>query len=82
MPFAFGVAPLLQVIGPNIPMVPTSRAVQIPLFKLVAGKGDQPIIDHINYKSWKKYDNKFCTILSVFPLIFSALLIVSAFIQW
>jgi hypothetical protein len=47
MPFAFGVAPLLQVIGADVPMIPSSRAVQIPLFKLDAGRGEKPIIDHI-----------------------------------
>ena len=47
MPFAFGVAPLLQVIGAEVPTIPSSRAVQIPLFKIEAGKGERPIIDHI-----------------------------------
>ena len=47
MPFAFGVAPLYQVIGSEIPIIPSSRAVQIPLHKLVAGRGEKPIIDHI-----------------------------------
>ena len=46
-PFAFGVAPLLQVIGADIPTIPSSRAVQIPLFKLDPGRGEKPIIDHI-----------------------------------
>lgn len=47
MPFAFGVAPLLQVIGADVPTIPSSRAVQIPLFKLDPGRGEKPIIDHI-----------------------------------
>ena len=47
MPFAFGVAPLVQILGSNPPQIPTSRAAQIPLFKLVPGEGDKPIIDHI-----------------------------------
>ena len=47
MPFAFGVAPLLQVIGADVPTIPSSRAVQIPLFELDAGRGEKPIIDHI-----------------------------------
>ena len=46
-PFAFGVAPLVQVLGTASPNVPFSRAVQIPLFKLIPGNGDKPIIDHI-----------------------------------
>lgn len=46
-PFAFGVAPLLQVFGTDVPSVPTSRAVQIPLFRLLPGQGERPIIDHI-----------------------------------
>ena len=47
MPFAFGVAPLLQVFGADVPVVPSSRAVQIPLFRFSAGLGDRQIIDHI-----------------------------------
>lgn len=47
MPFAFGVAPLLQVFGADVPIVPSSRAVQIPLFRFAAGLGDRQIIDHI-----------------------------------
>ena len=47
-PFAFGVAPLLKAIGEEVPTsVPTSRAVQIPLFKLDPGKGEIPIFEHI-----------------------------------
>ena len=47
MPFAFGVAPLVQILGSTPPLIPTSRAAQIPLFKLIAGEGEKPIIDHI-----------------------------------
>jgi hypothetical protein len=47
MPFAFGVAPLLQVFGADVPVVPSSRAVQIPLFRFASGQGDRQIIDHI-----------------------------------
>lgn len=47
MPFAFGVAPLLQIFGTDIPTVVSSRAVQIPLFRFLTGQGDRPIIDHI-----------------------------------
>jgi hypothetical protein len=48
MPFAFGVAPLVQILGSTPPLIPTSRrAVQIPLFKFIVGEGDKPIIDHI-----------------------------------
>lgn len=47
MPFAFGVAPLLQIFGTDIPTVVSSRAVQIPLFRFITGQGDRPIIDHI-----------------------------------
>jgi hypothetical protein len=47
MPFAFGVAPLLQVFGADVPVVPSSRAVQIPLFRFSSGHGERQIIDHI-----------------------------------
>jgi hypothetical protein len=47
MPFAFGVAPLLQVFGADVPVVASSRAVQIPLFRFSAGLGERQIIDHI-----------------------------------
>jgi hypothetical protein len=46
-PFAFGVAPILQVFGTDLPTVAASRAVGIPLFRLKPGLGDRPIIDHI-----------------------------------
>jgi uncharacterized protein YgfB (UPF0149 family) len=47
MPFAFGVAPLLQVFGADVPLTPSSRAVQIPLFRFSSGLGERQIIDHI-----------------------------------
>lgn len=47
IPFAFGVAPLLQVFGADIPLTPSSRAVQIPLFRFSSGIGERQIIDHI-----------------------------------
>jgi hypothetical protein len=47
VPFCFGVAPLIQVVGTDTPNVARSRAVQIPLFHLATGQGDRPIIDHI-----------------------------------
>ena len=55
MPFAFGVAPLLQVFGADAPVVPSSRAVQIPLFKFAAGLGDRQIIDHIMVMLYPRY---------------------------
>jgi hypothetical protein len=45
IPFAFGVAPLLQVFGSDNPIVASSRAVQIPLFHF--SDGERQIIDHI-----------------------------------
>lgn len=45
LPFAFGVAPLLQVFGTDNPTVASSRAVQIPLFHF--SEGERQIIDHI-----------------------------------
>ncbi|ACI65622.1 predicted protein [Phaeodactylum tricornutum CCAP 1055/1] len=47
MPFAFGVAPLLQVFGIDNPVVASSRAVQIPLFRYSPGLGERQIVDHI-----------------------------------
>eukprot|EP00980_Cylindrotheca_fusiformis_P017491 scaffold5490_cov125-Cylindrotheca_fusiformis.AAC.8 len=47
MPFAFGVAPLLQVFGADVPHAPSSRAVQIPLLRFSSGLGERQIIDHI-----------------------------------
>ena len=44
IPFAFGVAPLLQVFGSDNPIVALSRAVQIPLFHF---SDERQIIDHI-----------------------------------
>ncbi|VEU36301.1 unnamed protein product [Pseudo-nitzschia multistriata] len=57
MPFAFGVAPLLQVFGADIPHVPSSRAVQIPLFRFAAGKGEKQIIDHIMVMLYPRADH-------------------------
>lgn len=45
MPFAFGVAPLFQVFGTENPLTPSSRAVQIPLFRFT--DKESQIIDHI-----------------------------------
>ena len=47
MPFAFGVAPLVHIIGSEPPNIPISRAAHIPLFKLAPGQGEITIIDHI-----------------------------------
>jgi hypothetical protein len=47
MPFAFGVAPLLQVFGMDSPVVASSRAVQIPLFRFTPALGERQILDHI-----------------------------------
>lgn len=55
MPFAFGVAPLLQVFGSDNPLVASSRAVQIPLFRFSAGLGDRQIIDHIMVMLYPRY---------------------------
>jgi hypothetical protein len=55
MPFAFGVAPLLQVFGADVPVVPSSRAVQIPLFRFAAGHGERQIIDHIMVMLYPRY---------------------------
>ena len=54
-PFSFGVAPLLQVFGTDVPSVPSSRAVQIPLFQLTPGQGERPIIDHIMVMLYPRY---------------------------
>ena len=58
MPFAFGVAPLLQVFGADVPRVPSSRAVQIPLFRFYAGNGDRQIIDHIMVMLYPRADHR------------------------
>ena len=48
LPFAFGVAPLMQVFaGSENPVITSSRAVQIPLFRFSPGLGHTQIIDHI-----------------------------------
>lgn len=56
MPFAFGVAPLLQVFGADNPLVASSRAVQIPLFRFSAGLGERQIIDHIMVMLYPRAD--------------------------
>jgi hypothetical protein len=57
-PFAFGVAPLIKAIGEEVPtLVPTSRAVQIPLMKLEAGRGEIPILDHIIQLQYPRSDD-------------------------
>ena len=58
MPFAFGVAPLLQVFGADVPRVPSSRAVQIPLFRFYAGNGERQIIDHIMVMLYPRADHR------------------------
>lgn len=58
MPFAFGVAPLLQVFGAVVPHVTSSRAVQIPLFRFSAGYGERQIIDHIMVMLYPKVDHR------------------------
>lgn len=56
-PFAFGVAPLIKAIGEEVPtLVPTSRAVQIPLMKLEVGRGETPILDHIVQLQYPRSD--------------------------
>ena len=46
-PFAFGVAPLGQVLGSDSPGITASKAAQIPLFKFSPGEGGNPIVNHI-----------------------------------
>jgi hypothetical protein len=58
MPFAFGVVPLLQVFGADNPRVPSSRAVQIPLFRFYAGNGERQIIDHIMVMLYPRADHR------------------------
>ena len=58
MPFAFGVAPLLQVFGGDVPRMPSSRAVQIPLFRFNAGDGERQIIDHIMVMLYPRADHR------------------------
>jgi hypothetical protein len=53
IPFAFGVAPLLQVFGSDNPVVASSRAVQIPLFHF--SDGERQIIDHIMVMLFPRY---------------------------
>eukprot|EP00977_Amphora_coffeiformis_P008197 scaffold1834_cov175-Amphora_coffeaeformis.AAC.3 len=48
LPFAFGVAPLMQVFaGSENPVITSSRAVQIPLFRFSPGQGERQVVDHI-----------------------------------
>jgi hypothetical protein len=47
MHFAFGVAPLVQILGTDTPTVPTSRGVQVPLFRLTPGQSEKAIYNHI-----------------------------------
>jgi hypothetical protein len=61
IPFAFGVAPLLQVFGSDNPVLASSRAVQIPLFHF--SDGERQIIDHIMVMLFPRYvdfGNCFC----------------------
>jgi len=46
-PFAFGIVPLMHIIETESTQNPVSRAVQIPLFKFVQGRGVASILDHI-----------------------------------
>lgn len=57
MPFAFGVAPLLQVFGADTPRTPSSRAVQIPLLRFSSGLGERQIIDHIMVMLYPRADH-------------------------
>lgn len=57
MPFAFGVAPLLQVFGADVPLTPSSRSAQIPLFRFSSGLGEQQIIDQIMVLLYPRYGN-------------------------
>lgn len=48
-PIAFGVLPLMQIVGnEESPKVPVTRVVQIPLFKFEQGRGIDVILDHIS----------------------------------
>jgi hypothetical protein len=65
IPFAFGVAPLLQVFGLDNPVVASSRAVQIPLFHF--SSGERQIFNHIMYMLFPRYVDKVfhpCLVLS------------------
>lgn len=47
-PIAFGVLPLMQIVGTEeSPKSPVTRVVQIPLFKFEQGRGTDVILDHI-----------------------------------
>lgn len=58
MPFAFGVAPIHQVFGADVPHIPSSRMVQIPLFHFSAGKGERQIINHIIVMAYPKANHR------------------------
>mmetsp|Transcript_5966 Transcript_5966/g.9423 ORF Transcript_5966/g.9423 Transcript_5966/m.9423 type:complete len:3872 (+) Transcript_5966:128-11743(+) len=68
MPFAFGVTPLLQVFGTDVPTIPTSRAVQIPLFQFTASPGEEQIIDHIMVMLYPRADHQSVGISGPAPL--------------
>jgi hypothetical protein len=53
IPFAFGVAPLMQVFGMSDPVTASSRAVQIPLFHY--SSSERQIINHIMYMLFPRY---------------------------
>ncbi len=57
-PFTFGVAPLVQILGSTPPQIPTSRAAQIPLFKMVSGDSEKHIINHILAVTHQRYGKK------------------------
>jgi hypothetical protein len=65
IPFAFGVAPLLQVFGLDNPVVASSRAVQIPLFHF--SSGERQIFNHIMYMLFPRY---VYLLLSVTSIVF------------
>jgi hypothetical protein len=72
LPFAFGVAPLLQVFGTDNPVVASSRAVQIPLFRF--SDGERQIIDHIMVMLFPRYvAAAFLNCFPLFMLILTAL---------
>ena len=49
-PFAFGAVPLLEALGNNSePSTPSSSLVSIPLFRLPAGLGEKPIVNHLMF---------------------------------
>ena len=54
MPFAFGIIDLKKAIEDDSFLAPKSMMVQIPLFKIGAGQGDNPIIERILAMQTKK----------------------------